>query len=269
MAGWAIPAATDIAFALGILALLGSRVTVSLKVFLVTLAIIDDVGAILIIALFYSENISSSPLIVAAFCLAVLTLMNRANVQTVPSYILVGVVLWVAMLKSGVHATLAGVMLAFFIPMRDPDKPERSAVIDLEHSLHPSVSLVILPIFAFANSGIDMGNVNADSIMHPVTMGIFLGLFAGKQIGVFLCSWIAVKAGWTKLPDDISWAQLYGCAALCGVGFTMSLFIGSLAFEETGANLILDERLGILAGSLASAVVGYLVLRASGRKLAS
>lgn len=269
LAGWAIPAATDIAFALGILALLGSRVPISLKIFLVTLAIIDDIGAILIIALFYSENISAAPLIVAAFCLLFLTYMNRTNVQTVPSYILVGLVLWVAMLKSGVHATLAGVMLAFFIPMRDPDKPERSAVTELEHSLHPSVSFVILPIFAFANSGIDMGSINAESIMHPVTLGIFLGLFVGKQIGVFLCSWIAIKAGWAKLPEDINWMQLYGCAALCGVGFTMSLFIGSLAFEETGANLIFDERLGILAGSIASAIVGYLVLRASGRKVES
>ncbi len=266
LSGWAIPAATDIAFALGILALLGSRIPISLKVFLVTLAIIDDIGAILIIALFYSENISASPLIVAAFCLAFLTYLNRTNVQSVPSYILVGVVLWVAMLKSGVHATLAGVMLAFFIPMRDPDNPQRSAVTELEHSLHPSVSFVILPIFAFANSGIDMGSINAESIMHPVTMGIFLGLFVGKQIGVFLCSWLAIKVGWTRLPDDINWMQLYGCSALCGVGFTMSLFIGSLAFEETGTNLIFDERLGILAGSIASAVLGYLVLRAFSKK---
>lgn len=261
LAGWAIPAATDIAFALGILALLGSRVPVSLKIFLVTLAIIDDIGAIMIIALFYSENISTTPLVIAAICLASLAWMNKRDVQTVPSYMLVGLVLWVAMLKSGVHATLAGVMLAFFIPMRDKNKPGHSAVKELEHSLHPSVSFFILPIFAFANSGIDLGSITADSLVHPVTMGIFLGLFVGKQVGVFFFSWLAIKLGLTKLPEEFNWAQLYGCSALCGVGFTMSLFIGSLAFEETGANLVFDERLGILSGSIASAILGYLILR--------
>ncbi|MCC2618232.1 Na+/H+ antiporter NhaA [Aestuariibacter halophilus] len=261
LAGWAIPAATDIAFALGILALLGSRVPVSLKVFLVTLAIIDDIGAIAIIALFYTENISQGPLIVAAVCLAILTFLNLRNVQSVPSYILLGAVLWVAMLKSGVHATLAGVMLAFFIPMRDPDQPEKSALKDLEHNLHPSVSLVILPVFAFANAGIDLFSISIESLYHPVTLGIILGLFVGKQLGVFVFAKLAVMLGWAKLPEDINWKQLYGCAILCGVGFTMSLFIGSLAFEETGNNQIADERLGILMGSLASAVFGYFWLR--------
>ncbi|GAA0859819.1 Na+/H+ antiporter NhaA [Aliiglaciecola litoralis] len=261
LSGWAIPAATDIAFALGILALLGSRVPTSLKVFLVTLAIIDDIGAIMIIALFYTNNISSSPLVVAVICLAILFWMNRKNVQQVPSYILVGLVLWVAMLKSGVHATLAGVLLAFFIPMRDKNDPAASPVKSLEHSLHPAVSFAILPIFAFANSGIDLFSINASALTHPVTMGIFLGLFVGKQLGVFGFCWIAIKLGFAKIPSDQNMMQLYGCSILCGVGFTMSLFIGSLAFEETGTNLIFDERLGILMGSILSAIVGYMILR--------
>ncbi|GAB2707617.1 Na+/H+ antiporter NhaA [Aliiglaciecola sp. 3_MG-2023] len=261
LAGWAIPAATDIAFAMGILALLGSKVPVSLKVFLVTLAIIDDIGAILIIALFYSDNISTWPLIVAAFCLMLLTSMNRKNVQQIPSYILVGVVLWVAMLKSGVHATLAGVLLAFFIPMRDNNDPSISPVKSLEHSLLPAVNFVILPVFAFANSGINLGSINADSVFHPVTFGIFLGLFLGKQVGVFGFSWLVIKLGLAKLPADQNFSQLYGCAILCGVGFTMSLFIGSLAFAQTGNNAFFDERLGILLGSIVSAVTGYLVLK--------
>jgi NhaA family Na+:H+ antiporter len=261
LSGWAIPAATDIAFALGILALLGSRIPVSLKVFLVTLAIIDDIGAIVIIALFYSNNISATALIVASMCIAILFGMNRKNVTQIPSYILIGMVLWIAMLKSGVHATLAGVLLAFFIPMRDNNNPKSSPVTSLEHSLHPAVSYAILPIFAFANSGIDLFSINAQSIMHPVTIGIFLGLFVGKQIGVFGFCWIAIKLGFAKLPSDQNMMQLYGCSILCGVGFTMSLFIGSLAFEETGTNLIFDERLGILMGSILSALLGYFILR--------
>ncbi|GAC16183.1 Na+/H+ antiporter NhaA [Aliiglaciecola lipolytica] len=265
LSGWAIPAATDIAFAMGILALLGSRIPVSLKIFLVTLAIIDDIGAILIIALFYSDTISTWPLIIAALCLLVLTNMNRKNVQQFPSYILVGVVLWVAMLKSGVHATLAGVLLAFFIPMRDVNNPEVSPAEDLEKSLHPAVSFVILPVFAFANSGIDISSISADSILHPVTFGIFAGLFIGKQVGVFTFSWLAIKLGFAKLPADQNLWQLYGCAVLCGVGFTMSLFIGSLAFAQTGNNAFFDERLGILLGSITSAIVGYFILKKSSK----
>ncbi|GAA6186773.1 MULTISPECIES: Na+/H+ antiporter NhaA [Alteromonadaceae] len=261
LAGWAIPAATDIAFAMGILALLGSRVPTSLKIFLVTLAIIDDIGAILIIAVFYSDNISTWPLIVAALCLVILTSMNRKNVQQIPSYILIGVVLWVAMLKSGVHATLAGVLLAFFIPMRDNNNPNLSPVKTLEHSLLPAVNFVILPVFAFANSGINIASISVDSVLHPVTFGIFLGLFVGKQVGVFGFSWLVIKLGLAKLPADQNFTQLYGCAILCGVGFTMSLFIGSLAFEQTGNNAFFDERLGILLGSIVSAVTGYLVLK--------
>ena len=260
MSGWAIPAATDIAFALGIMALLGSRVPASLKVFLVTLAIIDDIGAIVIIALFYTDNITEVALMIAAACFAVLWLMNRRRVVDLPGYIIVGVVLWVALLKSGVHATLAGVLLAAFIPMRNPTDPLDSPVIRLEHELNSAVSFAILPIFALANAGISFSNISPEGIFHPVTWGIFLGLVVGKQVGVFLCCWLVVKMRLAALPKDLNFRHLYGCAVLCGVGFTMSLFIGGLAFEQTGVNSIFDERVGILAGSGLSALLGYAVL---------
>lgn len=265
MSGWAIPAATDIAFALGILALLGSRAPASLKVFLVTLAIIDDIGAIVIIALFYTSNITETALIVAAICLPILWIMNRRNVVDLPSYLLVGLVLWVAMLKSGVHATLAGVVLAAFIPMRDKKDPEHSPVLELEHSLNPAVSFAIVPIFAFANAGITFSNISPEGIFHPVTFGIFLGLVVGKQLGVFGFCWLVVQLRLTRLPEDLTFKHIYGCALLCGVGFTMSLFIGALAFEQTGVNRMFDERVGILAGSLVSAVLGFAVLHWVGR----
>lgn len=261
LAGWAIPAATDIAFALGVLALLGPKVPTSLKVFLVTLAIIDDIGAIVIIALFYTSNITLGALIVAAVCLVVLQVMNRRNNVDIPAYILVGIVLWTALLKSGVHATLAGVALAAFIPMRDNKDTSYSPVTRLEHSLHPSVSFVILPVFAFANAGIDFSSISIDGIFHPVTFGIFLGLVVGKQVGVFGFCWLALKLKLAALPDGMRLAHVYGCSMLCGIGFTMSLFIGSLAFEETGVNLVFDERVGILAGSLLSACLGFAYLK--------
>ncbi|MEG3767436.1 Na+/H+ antiporter NhaA [Alteromonas sp. 14N.309.X.WAT.G.H12] len=260
VSGWAIPAATDIAFALGIMALLGSRVPASLKIFLVTLAIIDDIGAIVIIAIFYTSNITFTALVVAAVCLPVLYLMNKRNVVDLPAYILVGIVLWVAMLKSGVHATLAGVVLAAFIPMRDNRNLSYSPVTELEHSLNSTVSFAILPIFAFANAGIDFSQINVAGIFHPVTFGIFMGLVVGKQVGVFAFSWLAVKMKLATLPNDLSFKHIYGCALLCGVGFTMSLFIGSLSFEDSGVNRIFDERIGILGGSLVSALLGYMVL---------
>ena len=172
-----------------------------------------------------------------------------------------GLVMWAAMLKSGVHATLAGVVLALFIPIRSSEGPDESPLKSLELDLHAAVAFIILPFFAFANSGIDLSDVGIEELFHGVSMGIALGLFLGKQAGVFLLCWLGVKLGLTKLPDDISWASLYGTAALCGIGFTMSLFIGSLAFEETGVNLLFDERLGIVLGSLASGLLGYLVLR--------
>lgn len=260
LSGWAIPAATDIAFALGILALLGKRVPTSLKIFLVTLAIIDDVGAIVIIALFYTSNITEIALVIAGICLLKLWQLNRKGSVELPSYLLVGLVLWVALLKSGVHATLAGVVLAAFIPMRDKANPNYSPVIHLEHSLNPSVSFAILPIFAFANAGISFGSISPEGIFHPVTFGIFLGLVVGKQLGVFAFCYLVLKLKLATLPADLSLRHVYGCALLCGVGFTMSLFIGSLAFDETGGAQLFDERVGILAGSAVSAILGYIVL---------
>ena len=261
--GWAIPAATDIAFALGILLLLGSRVPTSVKVFLTTLAIFDDVGAIAIIAIFYTSKISFTALLVAGLCLILLFIMNRFKVESKSVYLTIGLLMWVAMLKSGVHATLAGVLLAIFIPMRSKTQPSFSPLKQLEHDLHTLVAFAILPIFAFANAGINLSGVGLEQVMHGVPLGITLGLFVGKQIGIFGLCWLGIKMGIARLPDGMSWLTLYGTAALCGVGFTMSLFIGSLAFEETTVNLLFDERLGIILGSLLSGITGYLVLRYS------
>ncbi len=260
--GWAIPAATDIAFALGILGLLGSRVPTGLKVFLVSLAIFDDVAAILVIAFFYTNELSGVALAVGGVCLVVLFLLNRRGVVSIVPYVLVGLVMWVAVLKSGVHATLAGVLLALFIPLRDRADPERSPLRELEHDLHPSVAYVILPLFAFANAGVDLGAVGS-SVLHPVPLGIATGLFIGKQLGVFGMCWLAIKVGLAKLPEDVNWRQLYGAALLCGVGFTMSLFIAGLAFEGGATEYLGMDRLGILAGSLLSGVTGYFWLRAT------
>jgi len=263
MAGWAIPAATDIAFALGVLSLLGSRVPRSIKVFLTSLAIFDDIGAIVIIAVFYTAKISFAALGVVAFCILVLIMLNKRNTESKSLYILVGVIMWVAMLKSGVHATLAGVILAMFIPMKSKSDSNYSPLKSMEHDLHSAVAFFVLPVFAFANAGINFAGVGAEQILHGVPLGIALGLFAGKQIGVFIFCWLAIKLGLSRLPHGMSWTSLYGTAALCGIGFTMSLFIGSLAFEQTGVNLLFDERLGIVLGSLASGFVGFLVLRLS------
>ena len=260
MAGWAIPAATDIAFALGVLFLLGSRVPTSIKIFLTSLAIFDDIAAIIIIAVFYTANISLTALVVVACCILILIFLNKRNVESKSLYILIGVIMWVAMLKSGVHATLAGVVLAMFIPMRSKTNVHYSPLKSMERDLHSAVAFFVLPIFAFANAGINFSAVGAEQIFHSVTLGIALGLFIGNQVGVFGICWVAIKLKLTKLPAGMSWGSLYGTAALCGIGFTMSLFIGSLAFEETGVNLLFDERLGIILGSLASGIVGYLVL---------
>ena len=261
--GWAIPAATDIAFALGILALIGSRVPVSVKIFLTSLAIFDDIGAILIISLFYTSKISLASLVLAAVCLIILFCLNKKGVMERSPYFLVGLVMWVALLKSGVHATLAGVLLAMFIPLKNEKEPDESPLRELEHDLHTIVAFGVLPVFAFVNAGINFTDVGIDYILHDVSLGIISGLFIGKQIGIFLFCVIGIKLGFTKLPEGMSWLTLYGTAILCGVGFTMSLFIGSLAFEETGTNLLLDERLGIIIGSLLSGVVGYLLLNKS------
>ncbi|MDX1452284.1 MAG: Na+/H+ antiporter NhaA [Oleiphilaceae bacterium] len=260
MSGWAIPAATDIAFALGVLSLLGSRVPTSLKVFLTSLAIFDDVGAIIIIACFYTSKISVDALTVFAACIPVLYLCNRKGVESRSVYVLIGIVMWVATLKSGVHATLAGVVMALFIPMKSRTRPEFSPLKDMEHDLHASVSFLILPLFAFVNSGINLSGVGLQQVLHPVPLGIAMGLFIGKQIGIFGFCWAAIKLGWCELPKRMTWTSLYGTAAVCGIGFTMSLFISSLAFEESGVNKFFDERLGILMGSSISGIVGYLIL---------
>lgn len=262
MQGWAIPAATDIAFALGILSLLGSRVPVSLKVFLTSLAIFDDMGAILIIALLYTANISLLSLLVVAACVPLLVWFNRSGQESKSLYVAVGVVMWVAMLKSGVHATLAGVILAAFIPLKSKSDPDYSPLKTLEHDLHSLVAFFVLPVFAFANAGIRFADVGLNQLLHPVSMGIAAGLFLGKLVGVFGLCWLVVKLGVVRYPQGMNAARLFGTAALCGVGFTMSLFIGSLAFEESGVNLLFDERVGIIAGSLLSGLLGYFWLNA-------
>jgi len=268
MKGWAIPSATDIAFALAVLALLGSRVPNTLKLFLMTLAIVDDLGAIVIIAIFYTSDLSLSSLAIGAVAIVILYAMNRRGVLSLAPYLLVGLVLWAAVLKSGVHATLAGVLTAFFIPYRKEEGESKTQLELLEHDLHPAVVYAILPLFAFANTGISFAGLTVESLYHPVPLGIAAGLFFGNQIGVFGFSWIAIKLGIAKLPTNASWLQLYGVSMLCGIGFTMSLFISSLAFEQGGgASIAVDDRLGILIGSIVAAIGGYSLLRfAAGRQ---
>ncbi|MDH5632496.1 MAG: Na+/H+ antiporter NhaA [Gammaproteobacteria bacterium] len=263
MKGWAIPSATDIAFALGVLALLGDRVPASLKIFLMTLAIVDDLGAIVIIALFYTADLSVTSLVVAALALSSLFVLNRRGVLNITPYILVTVVLWIAVLKSGVHATLAGVLAAFFIPFRHEPGSTTTQLEKLEHDLHPAVAFGILPLFAFANTGISLDGLGIESLTHTVPLGIAAGLFLGNQLGVFGFTWLAVQLGFAKLPKDAGWLHVYGVSLLCGIGFTMSLFISSLAFEQGGPDFAVDDRLGILVGSILSGVLGYLVLRIS------
>ncbi len=258
--GWAIPAATDIAFALGILSLLGSRVPISLKILLTSLAIFDDIGAILVIALFYTDSISMISLGVAGACIFILFMMNRRGQETISMYIFIGSIMWVAMLKSGVHATLAGVVLAMFIPMWSSKDPDHSPLMEVEHDLHGAVAFFVLPIFAFCNSGIDISDATVDFMLHGVPVGITLGLFLGKQIGVFGFIWLGIQLKMTTMPKGMNWGSLYGMSALCGIGFTMSLFIGSLAFNQTSAQLVFDERVGIIIGSLLSGILGVLIL---------
>jgi len=267
MRGWAIPTATDIAFALGVLTLLGKRVPAALKAFLLSVAIFDDLGAIVVIALFYTAELSMISLVIAACLILGLACLNRWNVTRSTAYFLLGIPLWVAVLKSGVHATLAGVVLAMFIPMRVPEKSLASQTHEpllhhLEHKLHPWVAFGVLPVFAFANAGVALGGMQLADLTHPIPLGITFGLFFGKQVGVMLVSVPLVLAGLARLPSGTRWPAFYGAAVITGIGFTMSLFIGSLAFkEEFAANLPVDERIGILLGSALSAIVGYLVLR--------
>ncbi|MBI6887515.1 Na+/H+ antiporter NhaA [Pseudomonas putida] len=265
VAGWAIPTATDIAFALGVLALLGKRVPVSLKLFLMTLAIIDDLGAIIVIALFYSGTLSSVSLLLAAACLLVLVAMNRLGVIKLGPYMIVGLILWVCVLKSGVHATLAGVALAFCIPLRTRNA-ESSPLLALEHALQPWVAYAILPIFAFANAGVSLAGMTVDSFTHPVPMGITIGLLLGKTVGVFGLTWVAVKLRLAALPAGAGWGQILGVAILCGIGFTMSLFVGSLAFAPGSSEYAGMDRMGILTGSFFAAVIGYAVTAMASRK---
>lgn len=261
--GWAIPTATDIAFALGILGLLGSRVPASLKIFLVSLAIFDDIGAIIIIALFYTADLSITAFIFAACGIAILVLMNYLGVVRKTAYLAIGIVVWVSLLKSGVHATLAGVAIALCIPFKgtDANGKVRQPMQDLEHGLHSPVVFVILPVFAFANAGLSLAGLSFNDLLSPISLGILLGLFIGKQVGVMLFTWLAVVLRIGKLPDDVNWSQVYGVAVICGVGFTMSLFIGSLAFQNLGDHAGMNDRLGILTGSFLSALLGFVWLR--------
>lgn len=261
MRGWAIPAATDIAFALGILSLLGSRVPVSLKILLTSLAIFDDIGAIVIIAFFYTDTISLTAVAVAGVCICILFFMNRKGQETFSMYVFIGSIMWVALLKSGVHATLAGVVLAVFIPMQSRKDPERSPLMEIEHDLHSAVAFFVLPIFAFCNSGVNLSNATLEFFTHGVPVGIALGLFLGKQLGIFGFIWLGIQLKFSSIPEGMSWGSLYGMSALCGIGFTMSLFIGSLAFDTSSSQMVFDERLGIIIGSLLSGVVGTLILQ--------
>jgi len=266
--GWAIPTATDIAFALGIVSLLGKKVPTSLKIFLMALAIFDDLGAILIIAFFYTSSLSFTSLAVAIFCIMVLFIMNKMKITLVSAYGLVGLILWVFVLKSGVHATLAGIILAFTIPLNVINEKRKrvSPVRSLHHYIHFWVAFYILPIFAFVNAGIDLRTLSMEQIFNPVSLGIILGLFLGKQFGVLLFVYLAVKFNFAKLPRCTTWAQIYGISVLTGIGFTMSLFVDSLAFEDSSIFLYTDK-LAILIGSILSGIVGYLILlKVKGKK---
>jgi NhaA family Na+:H+ antiporter len=266
--GWAIPTATDIAFALGVLALIGSRVPVSLKIFLTALAIIDDLGAVAIIAAFYTADLSLAWLGGAIVLIGILVAINRAGIEKLTPYLVIGAVLWFFVLKSGVHATLAGVALAMTIPLRrSPGAPDdrHSPLHILEHALHPYVAYLIVPIFGFANAGVSLSGISLAALVQPVPLGIAAGLFFGKQIGVFAVTWAAVKLKLADCPEHASWPQVYGVSLLCGIGFTMSLFIGLLAFP-TSETLQDQVKIGVLMGSVASALVGTLILMVARRE---
>jgi Na+:H+ antiporter, NhaA family len=256
--GWAIPSATDIAFALGILLLLGSRVPASLKVFLTAVAIIDDLGAIVIIALFYTDKLSALALGGAGVGVALLVLLNRLRVMRVDLYVLVGLLVWVCVLKSGVHATLAGVITALAVPARNPEGG--SPLQNVEHALHPWVVFVVLPVFAFCNAGVSLQGVTLATLLQPVPLGITLGLLVGKAVGVFGSTWLLVRSGVADRPAGATWWQVFGVSVLCGIGFTMSLFIGGLAFDGQGPGFELQLKIGVLGGSLLSGVAGSLLL---------
>jgi Na+:H+ antiporter, NhaA family len=266
--GWAIPAATDIAFALGVLAVLGTRVPTSLKIFLTALAILDDLGAILIIAIFYTSNLALPMLGLAALCIAVLVVLNRLSVTALSPYLVLGAALWFFVLKSGIHATLAGVALALTIPLQAQPKKTRaedSPLHRLEHALQPWVAYAIIPIFGFANAGVSFEGMALGAILTPLPLGVALGLFLGKQVGVYAFAELAIRFGLADRPAGASRLQCYGVALLCGIGFTMSLFIGALAFPDQ-PDLIDATKIGVLAGSLLSALAGFLLLRVAPRE---
>lgn len=263
--GWAIPSATDIAFALGIFILFGKHLPPSLKLFLLSVAIIDDIGAVIIIAIFYSQELATNSLIVASIGLVMLFVFNRLKLESKTPFILVSIVVWAAVLKSGVHATLAGFAVAWFIPIaRDKAK---SMSYQIEHGLHPWIAFFVLPLFAFANAGVGLTNATLGELVTPISIGIIGGLFIGKQLGIFIACFIAVKLKLCQLPKDATWTQLYGVCLLCGVGFTMSLFIGSLAFEEQGLAYQTQVKVGVLVGSIISALSGAYLLIKSSRNL--
>lgn len=265
MNGWAIPSATDIAFALGIFILFGKHLPASLKLFLLSVAIIDDIGAVIIIAIFYSQELATNSLIVASVGLVVLFIFNRLALENKTPFILVSLVVWAAVLKSGVHATLAGFAVAWFIPIaRDKAK---SMSYQIEHGLHPWIAFFVLPLFAFANAGVGLLDASVDELFTPISLGIIGGLFLGKQLGIFAACYVAVKLKLCRLPKDATWTQLYGVCLLCGVGFTMSLFIGSLAFEEQGLAYQTQVKVGVIVGSLLSAVAGAWLIRQSSNKI--
>jgi NhaA family Na+:H+ antiporter len=257
--GWAIPAATDIAFAVGVLALLGERVPIALKAFLLAVAIFDDVGAIVIIAVFYTDSLSLTSLALAGVAMLALLALNLRGVLALGPYILVGIFLWVCVLKSGVHATLAGVVLAMAIPLRTREKTGYSPLPHLEHMLHPWVAFLIMPLFGFANAGVTVIGMQASQLLGPIPLGIAAGLFIGKQIGIFAFTWLTVRAGLAALPQSVTWPQIYGAGLLAGIGFTMSLFIGILAFSDPAQAA--GVRVGVLGGSLLAAIAGYVLLR--------
>jgi NhaA family Na+:H+ antiporter len=257
--GWAIPAATDIAFALGIVMLLGSRVPASLKVFLTAVAIIDDLGAIVVIAVFYTENLSIIVLGLAVAGAACLLILNRAGVRRADLYIVIGLAIWVCVLKSGIHATLAGVITALAIPMKNRDGSPLAGA--LEHALHPWVAFVVLPTFAFVNAGVSLAGLTPDSFLDSITFGIAAGLVIGKAVGVFGTSWVMIRTGLAAAPAGASSRQLFGVCVLCGIGFTMSLFIGALAFEGLDTEFETQLKIGVLAGSLIAGTLGTLIVR--------
>lgn len=261
--GWAIPAATDIAFAIGVLALLGRRAPTSLKLFLTTVAIVDDMGAVAVIAIAYTASINGAALFAAAVVMGAMFVMNRAGVRVLWPYLIAFLLLWYAVLLSGMHATVAGVLAAMLIPIiRSPGAPDLaiSPLHRLEHGLHPWVAYAIVPVFGFANAGVPLTGMGAAQVLAPLPLGIAAGLFVGKQLGIFGSVWVAVRLGWANRPSGATWLQIYGVAMLCGIGFTMSLFIGALAFPDNPA-LVEEAKIGILVGSIVSAAAGFLVLR--------